>query len=84
MKIAQRIREEHMHPLTANLVEYDAYLGTVENNFPDMTRSDHAFLVMVEWRRRLRNERKNATAEKIVEVLKAANIDHHLVCLVRI
>ena len=82
MRIAQRVRKEHMHPLTANLLQSVDYLYTVEDDFAELRRTDHAFLIMVEWRTQLRIQRRDATADEMVKMLKEADMEHHLVCQV--
>ena len=82
MRIAQRVRKEHMHPLTANLLQYVDYLDTVEDDFAELRRADHAFLIMVEWRKRQRIQRRDPTAGVMLQMLKDTDMDHHLVCQV--
>ena len=84
MRIAQRVGTEHLHPMTAGLLETVKYLDDVRANFSDLEQADHAYLVMAEWRKRTRNKKtdRDTTAEKMVKILKEGNIYHHLVCLV--
>ena len=84
MRIAQRVRTEHLYPLTARLLETVKYLDDVKANFSDLEQADHAYLIMAEWRKRTRNKKsdRNTTAEKMVKIFKEGKIDHHLVCLV--
>ena len=82
MRIAQRVRKEQMYPLTANLLQSVDYLHTVEDDFAELRRVDHAFLIMVEWRTQLRIRRRDAAASEMVKMLKEADMDPHLVCQV--
>ena len=86
MRLAQRLRTKHLYPLTAGLFESVTYLEDVKADFADLRQADHAYLVMAEWRKRTRNRSRNedrdTTAGKMVKILKDAQIDHHLVCLV--
>ena len=86
MRIAQRLRTEHLYPLTAGLLSTVKYLDYVKANFADLDHADHAYLVMTEWRKQTKNQRtdRDTTAEKLVKILEEGNIDHHLVCLVYI
>ena len=82
MRLAQRLRTDHLYALTTRLLKYVKYLDDIKVNFPDLEQSDHAYLVMVEWIKQTRNKRGDTSAGQMVKILKNANIDHHLVCLV--
>ena len=82
MRIAQRLRTEHLYPLTAGLLETVSYLETIKSDFADLREADHAFLVMAEWRKLIRNERGDTSAAAMVKLLKDANINIHVVCQV--
>ena len=79
LRIAQRLRTEHLYPLTAALLETVDYVDDVKADFADLGQAEHAFLVMAEWRRRALNQKRNLTAGQLVEVLTEAKIDHHIV-----
>ena len=87
IRLAQRLRKEYLYPLTACLFKTVKYLEDVQDDFPDLLQSDRTYLVMAEWRKQMSNRQqkddmKETTAGRIAEILKDADIDHHLVCLV--
>ena len=82
MRLAQRLKTEHLYPLTAAMLENDKYLDDVKADFADLHQSDHAYLVMAEWRKRTRNREGDTSAGEMVKLLKNLHIDHHLICLV--
>ena len=73
-----------MHPMTAQLIQSVDFLYTVEKDYSEMRRADQAFLVMVEWRKRLRYQRIDACAGEMANNLKEADINKHIMCRVRI
>ena len=83
MRLAHLVRTDDLYPLTAELLDNVKYLEDVKTDFSDLRQAEHAFLVMVEWRKRMRNKRGDTSTGRIVEILKGVGIDKHLVCLVR-
>ena len=81
MRVGIRVKTEHMYPLTAELLESVEYFENLISENQEL-RQNHSFLVMVEWRRRIRNDKADASAGQLADVLKKANIDPHIVCLV--
>ena len=82
MRLAHHLRTDNLYPLTAALVGSVKFLEDVQADFQDLKQADHAYLVMVEWRKRVRNQRGDTSAGRMVTMLQGAKIDHHLVCLV--
>ena len=71
-----------LYPLTAGLLKITNQLDRIKADFPDLEQSDHAYLVMVEWRKETSNQMGDTSAGQMVKLLQKAKIDHHLVCLV--
>ena len=82
MRLAYRLRTQNIYPLTKALVESIKFLEDVQADFADLKQAHHAYLVMVEWRKRVCNERGDTSAGRMVTILQDAKIDNHLVCLV--
>ena len=82
LRIANRLRQEHLIPLAAGLLGSVKYLENIQANFSDLRMEEHAYLILAEWRKRTRNQRGNTSAQGIVKILMDVKIDHHLVCLV--
>ena len=86
MRLAQRLRTEHIYPLAAGLFNTVKILEDINNDFPDLRQVDRTYLVISEWRRRKesrkRKEETGITAGQIAKILQDAGIDHHLMCLV--
>ena len=82
MRLAHHLKAENLYPLTAELLENVKFLEDVKADFADLKQTDHACLVMVEWRKRVRNERGDTSAGRMAKILHDIKIDHHLVCLV--
>ena len=82
MRVAQRVRPDFLYPLAANLLDNVEYLEHTKADFAEMKTSETVLLNLVEWKRRVVNERGDISAEALVKIIRDAGLDEHIMCQV--
>ena len=82
MRVAQRVGPDSLYPFAANLLENVDYLKETKADFAEMKTSEIVLLNLVEWKRRVINERGDVSAGALVKIIREAEIDEHIMCQV--
>ena len=82
MRVARRVRPNSLYPLAANLLVNVDYLEDIKADFAEMKTAEIILLNMVEWKRRLVNERGDVSTRTLIKVIKESEIDEHIMCQV--
>ena len=82
LRIARLLHPDKLMELSANLVGNVQFLSKLERTYRGFDASDHAFMILHEWKKLINNARQTPTAGKLIAVFDDIHIDKHQLCQV--
>ena len=82
LRIARLLHPDKLMELSANLVGNVQFFSKLERTYRGFDASDHAFMILHEWKKLVNNTRKTPTAGKLLVVFDDIHIDKHQLCQV--